>query len=140
MKRGLKDIVAMDVAESRKRYNRFPDEKGTERGIQVAETRHLQFVTTVSPMKRGLKADTKPVSEAVADVTTVSPMKRGLKEYGAILGGRVWDRYNRFPDEKGTESRHSMPLQSGAHRGYNRFPDEKGTESCTRARDGRAVV
>ena len=36
--------------------------------------------------------------------------------------------YNRFPDEKGTES---TLLYQQRHRvgGYNRFPDEKGTES-----------
>ena len=36
--------------------------------------------------------------------------------------------YNRFPDEKGTERSHTL-RRGCALRGYNRFPDEKGTES-----------
>ena len=36
-------------------------------------------------------------------------------------------RYNRFPDEKGTE-REAGQSRVGRQRSYNRFPDEKGTE------------
>ena len=36
--------------------------------------------------------------------------------------------YNRYPDEKGTES--LLEWQDSRRRiGYNRYPDEKGTES-----------
>ena len=61
-------------------YNRYPDEKGTE-------------------SRRTDKARWQPVG-----VTTVTPMKRGLK----VLLGWGWlallsGCYNRYPDEKGTE-------------------------------------
>ena len=57
-------------------YNRYPDEKGTESRIYVDET-SVCGVTTVTPMKRGLKVncDLSPLLQ----VTTVTPMKRGLK-------------------------------------------------------------
>ena len=57
MKRGLK--VKLNRADSKvlKRYNRYPDEKGTE-SEQTAEAEGpLSAVTTVTPMKRGLKVD-----------------------------------------------------------------------------------
>ena len=109
MKRGLKALA-----------NRFPDEKGTE---------STQTVTTVSPMKRGLKASVRlrlPSYNRFPDekgtesgydnqcqlqspvqgvpVTTVSPMKRGLKATPPLAAGNSTSSYNRFPDEKGTES------------------------------------
>ncbi len=37
-------------------YNRFPDEKGTERLANTGGAKREKQVTTVSPMKRGLKA------------------------------------------------------------------------------------
>ena len=84
MKRGLKVLVA-DI-------NR-PDD--------------IFSVTTVSPMKRGLKVDkSRPNRRSLKPVTTVSPMKRGLKEHWGTEQFRRSGRYNRFPDEKGTESRH----------------------------------
>ena len=80
-------------------------------------------------------------------------MKRGLKEYRRESLNAGSARYNRFPDEKGTESDRgrdgarerwlelqSFPDEKGTERwsnaqiarwaqvGYNRFPDEKGTE------------
>ena len=63
-------------------------------------------------------------------VTTVTPMKRGLKDLcECIFGGfRFECGYNRYPDEKGTESRGTSD-GTGESRGcYNRYPDEKGTE------------
>ena len=36
--------------------------------------------------------------------------------------------YNRYPDEKGTESL-TFPNVALTSIGYNRYPDEKGTES-----------
>ena len=60
-------------------YNRYPDEKGTERPLQM--TAH-----TISSIP----------------VTTVTPMKRGLKVTKGEQGGD-FDSYNRDPDEKGTE-------------------------------------
>ena len=66
-------------------YNRFPDEKGTERiVITLRDTDLIMYpVTIVSPMKRGLKvriADELRSGDA-RPVTIVSPMKRGLKGY-----------------------------------------------------------
>ena len=110
MKRGLKAIALIYRNRSSKqgRYNRFPDEKGTERPVKTSMNRH-----------------------AHRDVTTVSPMKRGLK---APSQREVMDRerrcYNRFPDEKGTESKSPVKCTIDTRsRRYNRFPDEKGTES-----------
>ena len=36
-------------------YNRYPDEKGTESSLAGALQRYSPPVTTVTPMKRGLK-------------------------------------------------------------------------------------
>ena len=63
-----------------KGYNRYPDEKGTER-IASRATRHRRHqVTTVTPMKRGLKVDVVGSTGVLSNVTTVTPMKRGLKD------------------------------------------------------------
>ena len=43
----------------------------------------------------------------------------------------AFTRYNRFPDEKGTESTNACGFGSVSLGRYNRFPDEKGTESVT---------
>ena len=55
-------------------------------------------------------------------------MKRGLK----VIIENVLDTsercYNRYPDEKGTESKQLMPFAGAKTVGYNRYPDEKGTE------------
>ena len=48
---------------------------------------------------------------------------------------KIW-RYNRFPDEKGTESNNrGARVEDGCR--YNRFPDEKGTESGSKGAAGR---
>ena len=39
--------------------------------------------------------------------------------------------YNRYPDEKGTESTVTSLSRRLGEPGYNRYPDEKGTESMT---------
>ena len=177
MKRGLKAMEEGDNPPSCSRYNRYPDEKGTEScskghdngnwGLSYnrypdekgTERRFTNFtrvasrgVTTVTPMKRGLKAlnksnmlnimtsynrypDEKGTerwydgldNETKGVVTTVTPMKRGLKVCSPIRFCAAVICYNRYPDEKGTESRH--PLSRGLRsRRYNRYPDEKGTE------------
>ena len=80
-------------------------------------------------------------------------MKRGLKATYDMLSGMITDGYNRYPDEKGTEScffytfnimhirvTTATPMKRGlkdvteridrsSPTGYNRYPDEKGTES-----------
>ena len=45
-----------------------------------------------------------PEAEVISLVTTVSPMKRGLKARQVTSLIPKTKRYNRFPDEKGTES------------------------------------
>ena len=71
----------MPAFSTRRCYNRFPDEKGTESVFSCANQRgrFSSIVTTVSPMKRGLKEFTRQAHEIAEYVTTVSPMKRGLK-------------------------------------------------------------
>ena len=114
-------------------------------------------VTTVTPMKRGLKVSGKTYAKNHQIVTTVTPMKRGLKDIAGRRNVHGWDSYNRFPDEKGTESHlqniflprnisvttvtpmkrglkeHLTYLKEPMDVGYNRCPDEKGTESCHRS-------
>ena len=76
-------------------YNRFPDEKGTESfRVDAALWRCYQPVTTVTPMKRGLKASLG---------------------YNASLDAS----YNRFPDEKGTER--SLIRQYQSHRLFSKL-------------------
>ena len=55
MKRGLKAGVRDRERGSPTGYNRFPDEKGTERRYFEKWQARMRRVTTVSPMKRGLK-------------------------------------------------------------------------------------
>ena len=55
-------------------------------------------------MKRGLKVNTKVNRLPQRDVTTATPMKRGLKGMLNIVLLINENRYNRYPDEKGTES------------------------------------
>ena len=62
------------------------------------------------------------------EVTTIAPMKRGLKAVkesgisGAING------YNHCPDEKGTERSAKDRVHIPFPDSYNHCPDEKGTE------------
>ena len=69
-------------------YNRYPDEKGTERLLFAMSTAAPVKVTTVTPMKRGLKAPSPREVGAGKIVTTVTPMKRGLKAL-CCFGKRV---------------------------------------------------
>ena len=55
-------------------------------------------------------------------------MKRGLKVCNIYAMNSHELRYNRYPDEKGTE-RFSEICRASIARSYNRYPDEKGTES-----------
>ncbi len=50
-----------DIADSTEipGYNRFPDEKGTERWSTTHTHNSFESVTTVSPMKRGLKGEAR---------------------------------------------------------------------------------
>ena len=154
MKRGLKDatnVVSSDCSTCYNRYpdekgtertfhgsfllrfcgyNRYPDEKGTERWRTIISPISHQKVTTATPMKRGLKAKMQRCFGVFYQyVTTATPMKRGLKESKADRSIQSRQSYNRYPDEKGTESTHerTLPLLITS---YNRYPDEKGTESC----------
>ena len=57
-------------------YNRFPDEKGTESQATELQT---EMVTTVTPMTERKDYDVGETGPDYDEVTTVSPMKRGLK-------------------------------------------------------------
>ena len=46
---------------------------------------------------------TPDAAAAEARVTTVTPMKRGLKAPAWIAATVFFECYNRYPDEKGTE-------------------------------------
>ena len=113
MKRGLKDRREHnrfpDDSQTIQSYNRFPDEKGTERADKSPPRLSHWYVTTVSPMKRGLKVQACDRNANRSGVTTVSPMKRGLKGLDSVIMLECAVGYNRFPDEKGTESIHAFP-------------------------------
>ena len=67
-------------------------------------------VTTIAPMKRGLKVgQTKLLILDKRLVTTIAPMKRGLKaaEFMSIFIALI--SYNHCPDEKGTERQQYPP-------------------------------
>ena len=102
MKRGLKAGLSSGMTACCCSYNRFPDEKGTEREAGLNPVLADKEVTIVSPMKRGLKGCYTVIAKWQVQVTIVSPMKRGLK-VKMTLKLRGSTRYNRFPDEKGTE-------------------------------------
>ena len=60
-------------------------------------------------------------------------MKRGLKEERKTRILSITDRYNRYPDEKGTERDCSTAPNRPRGNRYNRYPDEKGTERPNKA-------
>ena len=55
-------------------------------------------------------------------------MKRGLKDFSPFVMLSPIACYNRYPDEKGTESGVFIAIHL-ITKCYNRYPDEKGTES-----------
>ena len=72
MKRGLKaEVPAVAVSTS---YNRYPDEKGTESLDAFQEVLNEYVVTTVTPMKRGLKVLNQQVASGAA--TMLQPLPR----------------------------------------------------------------
>ena len=81
-------------------------------------------------MKRGLKAEPETPKPLEPWRYNRFPDEKGTESPSSHLRISVISLsscYNRFPDEKGTESR----ADNRSHRSqscYNRFPDEKGTE------------
>ena len=109
--------------------------RGLKVNLTFRELTSRREVTTVTPMKRGLKAPQGPASPcSVGRVTTVTPMKRGLKATQNTSSAPFISCYNRYPDEKGTESHVPSALRMHPPSGYNRYPDEKGTESAHTSR------
>ena len=53
--KGTESLLLIRLSEKSLRYNRYPDEKGTERLHNTCHAASAPFVTTVTPMKRGLK-------------------------------------------------------------------------------------
>ena len=74
MKRGLKVSGHQLIYRGRRRYNRYPDEKGTESTERDAVGVRSSFVTTVTPMKRGLKAGYRALSREL--VKELQPLPR----------------------------------------------------------------
>ena len=73
--------------------------------MSAAKAERRWFVTIVTPMKRGLKVVHVGFRGLHHLVTIVTPMKRGLKacsQYQLYVPFSCG--YNRYPDEKGTES------------------------------------
>jgi len=65
-------------------------------------------VALITPMKRGLKEEIKyQVSWLAAVVALITPMKRGLKVNSNIPNHKFLLGCTNYPDEKGTESRHT---------------------------------
>ena len=87
MKRGLKADCHCDQERRIRSYNRCPDEKGTESQAMGKPLNEMYMVTTVAPMKRGLKDHRDRDTGRRFDVTTVAPMKRGLKD---LVITRAW--------------------------------------------------
>ena len=86
-------------------------------------------VTILAPMKRGLKASTKPVKpDRPAKVTILAPMKRGLKEHRTTESS-VKSVFVTIlaPMKRGLKG-HGIPRFSLRNGRYNPCPDEKGTE------------
>ena len=105
MKRGLKGISPLFRYSVRKRYNRFPDEKGTER-LQLTTLAAKSDGYNRFPDEKGTESlFNPPIPPCQGGITTAIPMKRGLKAR-ELWVGRYFSptSYNRFPDEKGTES------------------------------------
>ena len=121
---------------------------------QVRSMGHL--VTTIAPMKRGLKAarprrrtgkgrrynhcpdekgtESKALYHAIAQVflvTTIAPMKRGLKVFHFVAGGQTCLGVTTIaPMKRGLKGRGAIAMEKPAWC-YNHCPDEKGTESLT---------
>ena len=85
MKRGLKAKVSAAFPACLRRYNPYPDEKGTESPQRVGHPPRSTRVTIPTPMKRGLKA-------LLCEACRYQPIC-----------------YNPYPDEKGTERYAKLP-------------------------------
>ena len=113
-------------------YNRYPDEKGTE-SVHIVAVSLQPLVTTVTPMKRGLKDYLASVRATLRFVTTVTPMKRGLKASSYLLATiRLRLVTTVTPMKRGLKGFFCRRAYSNCGTyflSYNRYPDEKGTES-----------
>ena len=79
MKRGLKDVHVGRRPPNLLSYNRFPDEKGTERRPTAVRRRRSRCYNRF-PDEKGTESLILSCSVSFGlEVTTVSPMKRGLK-------------------------------------------------------------
>ena len=111
------------------RYNHCPDEKGTE-SLNISTAKLSRYcVTTIAPMKRGLKVPINIIIIAYIRRYNHCPDEKGTES--CLKNGRpilYRNRYNHCPDEKGTESLAMADAGYASDRGYNHCPDEKGTE------------
>ena len=129
MKRGLKDISNGPNNFIYTGYNHCPDEKGTESPLRTWRTSDCTGYNHC-PDEKGTESQTAADSIVCwLVVTTIAPMKRGLKDTvdsGLFCLGNC---YNHCPDEKGTESNVTPSGSKSSIKCYNHCPDEKGTES-----------
>ena len=113
MKRGLKDPLPGPHDRRHNRYNRYPDEKGTESLRQGLQLRLPSPCYNRYPDEKGTERELLRWEQFFeTGVTTVTPMKRGLK---VVMNQQLFQAvevcYNRYPDEKGTERISEKPLQ-----------------------------
>ena len=132
MKRGLKVSGGAPTLFSRSGYNRFPDEKGTERVLPLPRNLRHPDGYNRFPDEKGTERATLGRCNEDGLVTIVSPMKRGLKGRSSVFALRILTCYNRFPDEKGTESEPACPnpktirlvtIVSPMKRGLKAYPE-----------------
>ena len=128
MKRGLKVSLDYSHPTCHASYNPCPDEKGTERTPPTPRRHELQCYNPC-PDEKGTESHAQAHATRHQPVTTLAPMKRGLKDHCHDNLYNFARCYNPCPDEKGTErlnqlAHHICPI------GYNPCPDEKGTESA----------
>ena len=80
-------------------------------------------------MKRGLKVPLERGAELAQHRYNRYPDEKGTERINVTAFGANPLRYNRYPDEKGTESNVDAASCRSDYYSYNRYPDEKGTES-----------
>ncbi len=81
MRRELKEVPALDTIFGITSHKAYPDEKGTESPLALADRFDMRIVTRHIPMRRELKV-------------------RGV----SIRQGSSSEGHKAYPDEKGTES------------------------------------
>ena len=88
-------------------YNHCPDEKGTER-IQLLQMQiEIFIVTTIAPMKRGLKVKTEEASERGGVGYNHFPDEKGIKRNAIIVNSKNKQTRNQVPTSRGQRCRYN---------------------------------